>query len=428
MKTQSSPPLPYRHEQIISELQALNNILLEYHSTSGRCHVVPVKEAGFVVQRADFSGHSDAKGGLVVLFDVDDTLVATSKAKKIRLQQYVELLEKNGLSTKINLANAAMSISEGFSRWEGQPGKGSIYHKNAHIAALAWITEQIESTSIEQEIDELLLEARHQLQNLHASPSTPSPTLPFYLTTTEGLLNKDSRLVIHTPLKYGVRIEKMFEQTIYSPPIYQDMIDVLTEIGEPVRQPSSVPVGILTYGAPEFQLKKVCELIKRYPQLPIAQVWLTRVRKGQFMEAMVATQAQKQLLSSDGQDSETLILGNHPHLIIMIDDSPREMDDLVRCACSSLYKTTGAVLLLVHTRRAETKNGQKNWHVVSPHISIDLNDIDLNSQSIPKSRITSILKEKWPYLALRLEMKNNGIIDYKRVHLEVSKLKRQNRL
>jgi len=234
--------------------------------------------------------------------------------------------------------------------------------------------------------------------------------------------------VIHTALKYGVKIEKMFAQTIFSPPIYKDMIDVLTEIGTPFCQPCTVPVGILTYGAPEFQLKKVCELINRYPQLPIAQVWLTQVPKGQFMEAMIATQAQKQLLSSDGHDSEALILGNNPHVIIVIDDSPREMDDLARCASTSLYKKSGAVLLLVHTRRAETKNAHKNWHVVPPHISIDLDDIELNSPSLPTSSIISILKEKWPYLALRLEMKNNAIIDYKRVNMEASKLRRKNGL
>lgn len=429
MKTQSSPLLPNRNEEIISELQALNNILLQYQSTSGKCHVVPVKDAGFVVQRTDFSGHSDAKDGLVVLFDVDDTLIATSKAKKIRLQHYVDFLKELGLSIKMNLAHEAMSISDLFSRWEDEPGEGLIYHKKPHIAALAWITEQIHSTTLEQEINGLLVAARHQLQNLHAYPSKgPTPNLPFYFTTTENLLNKHSRLVIHSPLKYGVEIEKMFAKTIFSPPIYKDMIDLLTEIGTPFRQPCTVPVGILTYGAPEFQLKKVCELINRFPQLPIAQVWLTQVPKGQFLEAMIASQAQKQLLSTDEQDSDALILGNNPHVIIIIDDSPREMDDLARCASTSLYKKSGAILLLVHTRRAETKNAHKNWHVVPPHISIDLDDIELNSPSLPTSSITSILKQKWPYFALRLEMKNKGTIDYKRLNMELSKLRRKNRL
>ena len=177
-------------------------------------------------------------------------------------------------------------------------------------------------------------------------------------------------------------IEDIFAQTMINPPQYQDTIKAAKEVGQPRTSIHRTNIGIFTYGDPYYQLLKVFELMKQHPDLAISQIWLTRRPKGDFIVEAVKTKATTKLeqnyVPTDLEDypgegiayGSGNVLGQAEHVIVIIDDNPKELSSILS-ANDYLRGGTKSEFVVVRSRRAGTKERDKEWQINTPYGELD---------------------------------------------------------
>ncbi len=339
------------------EARKLKNLLEEYKEVFGYSDVVAVGSIGYVIQLTE---EKSISGRDWVLFDYDDTLVATTEIKNKRLMLYREYVKNKDIKLSDKQVYKIIDMTDRFSRWEENEGERKIYHANAHMAALQWITSVFQG--IEGEIQEETIMGleenlvRIQGQLIMGTESRKDD--PFYFRP------KDRKFILHGVDKMWSRdIEDIFKQTMIRPPQYDEIIEVARGINKLDPIEHQIDLGIFTYGDPYYQLLKVLELIKQNPDLVISQIWLTSVSKGDFITEVVRR----------GVDSEGRV-------VVILDDNPREISSILSIEGS--IREYADQFIPVHSKRGGLKDRN-----VGPVHDTQYNMLDFETQEFSSKEI-----------------------------------------
>jgi len=386
--TPEAQVLPQNQPEV--ERRKIEKLVEKYRESLGGFDLVQVGDSGFLLQSERLRPMA---GGDWVLFDYDDTLVATTEVKQARLDLFTKHLEqKLGYSVSREVTSKVMEVSDRLSRWEEKQGEGEQYHAGAHMSALTWAVDVLSKTSPEDldntlnDIGNSFTRIRSQLDEGGESGSGD----PFYF--------KDRKLILRSKRPWSKDIEEIFLQTAINPPVYEESVTAAKEAGEPVWSIHRINVGVFTYGEPYYQLLKVFELLNEHKSLPISQVWLTRRPKGEFIEALVKTSAVRktelQYVPPELEEypGESLAypsgypLGETPHTMVMFDDNPNELQNILK-SNEFLKEKSGATFVAVRSRRPGTKAEKREWTVISPY-----GEIDFTSRTYSGKEVSKIFK------------------------------------
>jgi len=248
-----------------------------------------------------------------ILFDLDDTIIPYTESKEERLNQFHNYLASNDLELDTDSCSTLMDSADRFSRWVEDSG-AERYHQPAHASALAWAVGELKSGKDISDVT-TMLESYDVLSG--------SDQIPFSLTESPEEIVE----VFNTMAKINP---------------YVDVIETIHRLGGSTSElESPLAVGVLTYGEPDFQLKKVLYVLQLAKEagreLPISQIMLTKVQKGMFLKDVIESQ-------------------NSLKVYTLVDDSPEELDS------RHLATTTGpARLAPIRLRKLKTKNFAKDW-------------------------------------------------------------------
>lgn len=338
-----SPPILDEQGRLAALLDSSEAITQGYDIT-------PVGDVGFVLRMGE---HPVQAGNDWVFFDLDDTLIAYSQAKEARLGAYQEYAQERGLRLDGPTAEHVLEITDSFSRWN--EGGEEMYHVDAHKTALFWATSELRDTDPET-VEERLKGIGDQLVLVKTGLTEPvelGEDIPFHF--------EKNKLVLKETSAASEDIDKVFE-TMVKPPIYGDVLDVMTKIGGNTEDNLRPGLGIFTYGEPVFQLQKVLELMKAQAHegraLPLAQIWLTKTPKGKFVEALSHPSGEGQTVDRKNQNE---VLGDLPHVVLLVDDNPKELESLIQ-ASQGLQEEFGVRFAAMRLRKEGTKTTKRDWN------------------------------------------------------------------
>lgn len=358
-----------------TEAKRIGVLLEKNKEVLGNFDIVPVGKMGYVLQSEK---QKPMAGNDWVFLDYDDTLVATTEVKEKRLELYRVYLEKVGLQMTEAQASKIVEITDNFSRWEESNGEGKLYHANSHMVALQWATNSVRET--QNKIDETITDLQTQLGRIKTQltqDQQPQETDPFYFRPV------DKKFILRgTDKMWSKDMEDIFMQTMINPPQYSETIEAAKETGHPSTSIHRTNIGIFTYGDPYYQLLKVFELMKQHPDFSISQIWLTRSPKGDFIVETVKTKATNGLVQEyvsaelEEYPGEGLaygsghVLGRTEHVVVMMDDNPKELSSILS-ANDYLKENTKATFVVVRSKRAGTKEQNREWQVNTPYGELD---------------------------------------------------------
>ncbi|GEM_PF-4452821 len=405
------------------EANKIGTLIRENRSELGEFHLIPVGRIGYILQSKN---QLPMAGNDWVLFDYDDTLVATTEVKEKRLAMYKDYLKKQDIPMTDEQASTIVSITDKFSRWEENEGQGKLYHANAHMIALQWATNVIKDgqDTIQKTINgvqERLARIKSQLTQ-HEQPQDGDP---FYFRA------KDNKLILSGVDRMWSRdIEDIFARTMINPPLYEETIEAAVETGRPRTSIHRINIGIFTYGDPYYQLLKVFELMKKHPDFAISQIWLTRGPKGDFITEAVKTGVTRRLEQEyvppglEEYPGEGLsagsghVLGKTAHVIVMMDDNPKELSSILS-SNDFLRTQSGAQFAIVRSKRSGTKEQHREWQVGTPYGELDFTSRHFSPTDVVNTflinrylRTKAKLGEQHPSTKrLRSELISKGISD-----------------
>lgn len=398
-------------------------LLEKYKEELGGFDLVPVGNAGYILQS---QGQRPMAGNDWVFFDYDDTLVATTKVKERRLELYRVYLEKLGIRTTEVQADKIVEMTDKFSRWEENKGEGKLYHANTHMAILQWVTNTLRDS--QDKIEEITSSLQRHLDRIKTQVTQeqqPQENDPFYFRF------KDKKFILRGVDKiWSKEMEDIFVQTMINPPQYAETIEAAKETGQPLDSIHRTNLGVFTYGDPYYQLLKVFELMKQHPDLPVSQIWLTRIPKGNFIVEAVKTKATTKLeqdyISAELEEypGEGLaygsghVLGQAEHVVVMMDDNPKELSSMLS-ANNNLKENTKCSFVVVRSKRAGSKEQNREWKVNTPYGELDFTSYSFRPRDISNIflinrylNIKSRLGEQHPNtLRLTNELKARGITE-----------------
>jgi hypothetical protein len=349
-----------------------------------------------------------------VFFDYDDTLVATTEVKGKRLEMYKAYLKTQGIAIADEQATNIMSITDKFSRWEENEGEGKLYHANVHMGALQWATNVVkENPDKAREVITDLQKKLDRIKSQLTSEQLPQEDDPFYFRP------KDKKFILRGINKrWSKLIEDIFTQTMINPPQYEETIQAAKQTGKPYDSIHRTNLGVFTYGDPYYQLHKVFELMKQHPDFPISQIWLTRVPKGDFIVQAVketaTTNLEQDYVPADLEDypgggiasGSGYVLGQTDHVIVMLDDNPRELFSILK-SNDYLRENTKSQFIVVRSKRDRTKALNTEWQVSTPYGELDFTQ----EQPLRPSDISNIfLINIYLSVKSRLERDNSSYI------------------
>lgn len=413
----SESPQEYENPQSTAvevEERKIEKLVENNKEKLGNFDIVNVNDAGFLLQSERLKPMA---GNDWVLFDYDDTLAATTGVKRDRMFLFKNFLEKRlGGPIKEEDVSKVMSLTDKFSRWQEKPGEGETYHAGAHMSALTWAIEKLsllgnKKAEALSEIDTTLTRIKLQIDGNGETRQDD----PFYF--------RDRKLILRSKKPWSEEIEEIFQQTMINPPIYEEVIEAAKEAVGLADSIHRTNIGVFTYGEPYYQLLKLFKLLEKYPNFPISQIWLTRKPKGEFIEELVKTGSNKktelQYVSPELEEDlgESLSfgsgypLGETPHVIVMFDDNPNELQNILK-SNKFLKEKSGATFVAVRSRRPGTKAEKREWTVINPY-----GEIDFTSQTYSGSEIAKIFN-----INRFLVMRMNLGIEHSRVKLAAQEL------
>lgn len=397
-------------------------VLLEKNKEAlGNFDLVPVGKIGYILQS---ERQKPMAGNDWVFFDYDDTLVATTEVKEKRLELYRAYLEKLGVQITEDQISKIVEMTDKFSRWEENKGEGELYHANTHMAALQWVTNTVREK--QDKIEEAIIDLQTSLDRIKTQltqDQQPQEPDPFYFRP------KDKKFILRgTDKMWSKDIENIFMQTMINPPQYEETIEAAKETGQPRSSIHRTNLGIFTYGDPYYQLLKVIELMKQYPDFAISQIWVTRAPKGDFIVQTVKEKAtskfEQDYVPAGLEDypgegiayGSGYVLGQTEHVIVMLDDNPRELSSILS-SNDYLKESTKSQFVVVRSKRAGTKEQNREWQVNTPYGELDFTSRSFLPRDISNTflinrylNVKSRLGEQHPNtLRLQNELSTRGI-------------------
>lgn len=341
------------------EGEKLRGMLAEYTDVIGEdVELVSLGEAGYMIK---IGKRPPSKFGDWVLYDLDDTMLGYSEAKTVRQQHYETYLTNSKIALSPANAKSLLDITDKLARWD-ENGR-ETYHIDTHISVLAKLTEMIGNTP-EADRESLVASLEDEIgQSINNRPTTTPDSLPFYFTA-DGVETKDE-----AP---GADREDGIYNTVFDamirPEKYQDVIGTSVKIGEESRgEPYAVNQGFLTYGKPDFQLRKTLELLRtEYEngnEMPISTIFLSSVAKGKFLEELLKHDP----VTNPGIPADSApaqFIGEAARTILLVDDSPSEVESFLSTDKAGFGEVRpGLGVAVVRYRHTGTKNFNKEWEV-----------------------------------------------------------------
>ncbi len=401
-------------EQIEGEVEKrkILSLVEKYKDKLGTFEVVPVGNAGFLLQS---ERHKPLAGNDWFMFDYDDTLVGTTAVKDKRLDLYKDYAKSLGINAADEDLERIMDKTDEFSRWENEAKGEAAYHANNHMSALDWATNELRDAGERKNngedvvMEDEVVRIEQTLNRIKAEikgEGLAEPSDPFYFRAN------DRKMILKGKIPWSKDIENIFMQTTINPPYYEEALHAASDIDQHEDSILRVNTGVFTHGEPYYQLLKVFELLEKNPDLPLSQIWLAKVPKGSFIEEFVRTRATQQtkldylppLGEIDKNSQEASIsnssghpLGQHPHVIVMVDDSPTELNSILK-ANPYLSENTGASFVVVRSRRSSTKEGEKEWEIKTL-----FGEVDFRSGALAGKDVVKILQIN-RYLSLKSKL------------------------
>jgi hypothetical protein len=103
----------------------------------------------------------------IIMSDVDDTLMGYNKARKPRLNAFIKYARELGLALTAEQLEAVMEMADAFARWKDWGIDADLYHVDAHMWALDWLTQQLRNVA-PRDIPEQLKDLQAQLDAIKA--------------------------------------------------------------------------------------------------------------------------------------------------------------------------------------------------------------------------------------------------------------------
>lgn len=321
--------------------------------TRDRYEVQAVGEAGYAVRLLETPV---VRGNDTVLLDLDDTIIAYSEARKVRLLAYEYFTKAADLDLDAEACGQIMGLTDVFARWIGPDGRDT-YNLTAHMASLGWMSAQLQTLPPEARTPAAIEALSNQL-SAAKQPETASALpakLPFVF---------DSQFILTDPEIVSPAITKVFEPML-QPERYQDSVDAMRHFSETAGGGQQVNQIILTYGTPEFQLAKCLALLDAQAvagkPLAVSQIWLTRKPKGDFIAALGRSLEDPAEAAEGGVAQE--VFGHTPHAMILVDDAPSDLTSFENPS-DELPPLPLTALASLRYRRLGTKRGNDPWQ---PH-------------------------------------------------------------
>ncbi|HEV2354415.1 MAG TPA: hypothetical protein VGR89_09235 [Puia sp.] len=230
--------------------------------------LIPVGDEGFIVRNHTHPVEPDADW---VTFDLDDTLINYSEAKRARSAAYAEYLSDRDIDFDAKLQGAVIAAADRFSRWTEPGGSSVTYHLSAHIQSADWLTAELAKIPANQRIDALVSFEDH-LEQIKAGES--AETDPFYF--------RDGRLITRHRVPGDHGMEAVFRKSIAGGAPFDDTVDAMEQLSQVEPR---LNIAVFTRGTPDFQLTKQIELM-RSRQIPVSEIWLTKDKKGDFFQTL----------------------------------------------------------------------------------------------------------------------------------------------
>ncbi|GEM_PF-4658986 len=248
--------------------------------------LIPVKD-GFIVHNNSLPLVAEAPW---VLLDLDDTAVKTTEGK---MQCWMEMEE-------LGISKAVVEYCDGASRLD------------------------VDGESIYQpEMEARLLTAALNLDGDDTQK----------ISVLEETKNKIIKEGIER-FRVDSRIEDVYARTRYNPELYPDTLESVKNLRGSGELPRANLV-LLTYGDPEFQLRKALSLLDR---ADFGEIWLTKKPKGEFIKMVARDFPLKGQVSLTYQFDETEPRDGSVHfrdwrsMVVLFDDDPRHVDSVNQLA------------------------------------------------------------------------------------------------
>ncbi len=323
-----------------TEISSISEVL---HSEAiGEHQIIPVGESGYLIRLIDKPA---TPGNDWVLEDLDDTLVAYTAAKAGRLDAYIQLLDARGIAIERDTAESAIDLTDKFARWDENGNE--TYHFDAHQLALAWVTDELVQTPISQQAERLqdLAASLEATKDNGQNTMSGNGLVPFQFI-------QDTGLIVDSQHKFG-EVQDAFRPML-SPDRFLDILEATDAVNDAIDEQDHINLGILTYGEPVFQLRKVVDLMEERARLgkpmKASHIFLTKKKKGDFV---------RDLLNELPAEAHEEVFSDVPHTILLIDDSPKELDSF-NGAKSALADRNTRLTVLRYLQEG-TKAVDQNW-------------------------------------------------------------------
>jgi FMN phosphatase YigB (HAD superfamily) len=388
------------------KLRAIYNELPdEAREAIGPLQIKQVGDAGFIVQRIN---HAPMAGNDWVLYDYDDTIAATTAAKSPRLEQFIAYAQERFPELDGDTCAALMKATDTFSRWEDLPEAGKNYHTHTHVTVLNWAVQKTgEIMASGKPPGEALAEVKAILDRIQAGGATEDD--PFYIR------EKDQKFVSRKGSVRNVDLEQIFATTLAHPDLYDEVLESMRELAKSPDSIHRTNVGIITYGEPHYQLRKLFTMLQENPDLPLSQIMLTNIQKGDFIKQVIESGVEKQFsvnyvpaeLDEDGGFGSLgtggQLFSESDHNVIIFDDDPTQLENIAASA-QEVKDKSGARVITVRSIRPGTKAENKPGQTMTSEFgSIDFRNRTGNDLSI--SDILLINR----YLAVKKGIENGDI-------------------
>lgn len=342
------------------ELQNLLAMMAEYAAAVGSTNeIVRIGDAGYAVRLGNRP--VNPKGDWIV-YDLDDTIIGYTLAKSVRLDHYRHYLRAHRIVLEEDAAEDLIAGADTLSRWVEQGRK--LYHLNAHITLLAWATETVSRLDAAERTP-WANGFKQQAERYAAEmpPRTPAEW-PFYYNDGQ-LVFKDQ---VAGADRIGDLLDEVFDAMI-RPERNQELLDAMARLGSDTQgQAFCLNQGILTYGTPDFQLRKILELLhdlhEQGVEIGLSYVFLARAKKGVYLEALLNLDPYTNPDAPHSDLAEDLF-NDIPHAILLVDDDPVELESFV--SSNGKYDDFRYDLDLMGVRYRHRRLGTKNFEVAATY-------------------------------------------------------------
>lgn len=232
-----------------------------------------IGEVGYVIHLIQRS----VIGTKLVLFDLDDTLIASWAAMDKRIDNFIAYCHAQDIMATNEELDEVFKLADKYARWPEHTKP--VYHFQHHVQALAHAVVQMKQ----------------------------SRTSPLSLDSQLEALEKDAYMSDDLRVIFDDLMERVFNAVI-QPDTFEETTEAAATLASAGNN-----IGIFTYGEPLFQLQKTLALLDGQPSMPVSQIWLTKASKGDFMLEVIGANILPDIAK-----------------ILVIDDSPIELESILR--------------------------------------------------------------------------------------------------